>query len=148
MIFSAASALPSDLRMILMISSSASKTVSKPFEQVDALLERGELVLETLGHHLEPEMEEVPEDLLDVEPLGPADFGILGRDQAGQVDREVDLERRVLEEVRHDHLLVGVLLHLDRDAHVFGRQVLHVEQRRQLAADARPRRSARPAAPC
>ena len=46
-----------------------------------------------------------------------------------------NLQRRVLEEVRHDHLLVGVLLHLEGDAHVLGRQVLHVEQLRQLAAE-------------
>ena len=105
------------------------------FEDVDALLERRQLVLEPPGDDLEPEMEEVPEDLLEIEPLGPADLGVLGRDQAGQVDGEVDLQRRVLEEVRHDHLLVGVLLHLDRDAHVLGREVLDVEQLRQLAAD-------------
>ena len=72
---------------------------------------------------------------LQVEALGPADLGVLGRDEARQVDGEVDLQRRVLEEVRHDHLLVGVLLQLERDAHVVGRQVLHVEQLRQLAAD-------------
>ena len=45
------------------------------FEQVDALLERAQLVLEPLRHHLEPEVEEVPEDRLEIEPLGPADFG-------------------------------------------------------------------------
>ena len=54
--------------------------------------------------------------------------------QAGEVDDEAGLQRRVLEQVRHDHLLVGVLLQLERDADVFGREVLHVEQRRQLAA--------------
>jgi hypothetical protein len=53
----------------------------------------------------------------------------------GQIDGEVDLQRRVFEEVRHDHLLVSVLLHLDRDADVFGREILHVEQLRQLAAE-------------
>ena len=49
-------------------------------EEVDALLERGQLVLEPPRDDLEPEVEEVPEDLLEVEPLGPADFGILGRE--------------------------------------------------------------------
>ena len=96
-----------------MISSSASKTFSKPSRMWMRFFERGELVLEPLGDDLEPEVQEVPEDLLEIEPLGPADLGVLGRDQAGQVDGEVDLQRRVLEEVRHDHLLVGVLLHLD-----------------------------------
>ncbi len=92
-------------------------------------------MLEALGDDFEPEVQEVPEDLLQIQAFRPADFGILGRDQARQVDGEVDLQRRVLEEVRHDHLLVGVLLHFDRDADVLRRQVLHVEQLRQLAAD-------------
>ena len=47
------------------------------FENVDALLERLELVLEALGHDLEPEVQEVPEDRVEIEPLGPADFGVL-----------------------------------------------------------------------
>ena len=34
--------------------------------------------------------------------------GVLGRNQAGQVDDEAGLERRVLEQVRHHHLLVRV----------------------------------------
>jgi hypothetical protein len=37
--------------------------------------------------------------------------------------------------IRHHHFLVGVFLHLDRDSHVLGREVLHVEERRQLACD-------------
>ena len=97
------------------------------------LLQRVQLVLEPLGHHLEAEVQEVPEDRLEIEPLGPADLGVLGRDEARQVDGEVGLQRRVLEEVRHHHLRVGVLLHLERDAHVVGGHVLDVEQRRQLA---------------
>jgi len=134
MILSAASALPSDLRMMRMISSSASKTF-EAFEQVDALFQRGQLVLQPPRDDLEAEVEEVPEDLLQIEALGAADLGVLlDRDETGQVDREVDLQRRVLEEIRHDHLLVGVLLHFDRDANVFGREILHVEQLRQLAA--------------
>ncbi len=50
-------------------------------EDVNALLEGGELVLEPPGHHLEPEVQEVPEDRLQVEPLRPADLGVLGRDR-------------------------------------------------------------------
>ncbi len=52
----------------------------EPFEDVNPLLQRGELVLEPPGDHLEPEMEEVPEDLLQIQPLRPADLRILGRD--------------------------------------------------------------------
>ena len=44
------------------------------FEDVDALLQRRELVLEAPGDDLEAEVQEVPEDLLEVEPLGPADL--------------------------------------------------------------------------
>ena len=97
-------------------------------------LQRLELVLEPLGDDLEPEVQEVPEDRVQVEPLGPADLGVLGRNEARQVDDEVGLERRVLEEIRHHHLRVGVLLQLERDPHVVGRHVLDVEERRQLAA--------------
>ena len=39
------------------------------FEEVDALLERRELVLEPPGDDLEAEVQEVPEDLLQIEPL-------------------------------------------------------------------------------
>ena len=102
---------------------------------MDALFQGRELVLEPLRHHLEPEMQEVPEDRLQIQPLGAADLRILGRDETGQVHREVDLQRRVLEEVRHDHLLVGVLLQLDRDPHIVCRQIADVEERWELAAE-------------
>ena len=49
-------------------------------EDVDPLLEGGELVLEPLGHDFEAEVQEVPQDLLQIEALGPADFRILGRE--------------------------------------------------------------------
>ena len=103
------------------------------FEDVDPLLQRVELVLEPLRHDLEAEVEEVPEDGLEVEALRPADFGVLGRDQARQVDDEVRLERRVLEQIRHHHPRIGVPLQLELDPHVVGRHVADVEQRRQLA---------------
>ena len=74
----------------------------------------------------------MPQDRFQIEALGASDFGILRRDQAGQVYRKGNLQRRVLVEVRHHHFFVGVLLHLDGDAHVFSRDVLHVEQLRQL----------------
>ena len=105
------------------------------FEDVDALLQRLELVLEPLGDDLEAEVEEVEEHLVEVQPLRTADFRVVvGGHQAREVDDEAGLQRRVLEEVRHDHLLVGVLLQLERDADVLGREVLDVHERRQLAA--------------
>ena len=66
-----------------------------------------ELVLEAAGHHFEAEVEEVPEHLLEVEPLGPADLGVLGRHQARHVDGERRLQRRVLEQIRHHQVVVG-----------------------------------------
>ncbi len=80
-------------------------------------------------------MEEVPENRLEIEPFGLADLGVLGRHETGEVHRERGLERRVLAQVRHHHLLVGVLLQLQLDPHIVGRHVLDVEERRQLAAD-------------
>ena len=65
-----------------MISSSASKTVSKPSRMRIRFLS-DELVLESPRHHLETEVEEVPEDLLEVEPLGASELGVFGRDQTG-----------------------------------------------------------------
>ena len=135
MIFSAASALPSDLRMMRMISSSASKTFSNPSRMWMRFCSCCSSCSRRLGDDLEPEVQEVPEHLLQVEPLGPAGLGVLGRHEAREVDGEVGLQRRVLEQVRHDHLLVGVLLQLERDAHVVGREILHVEQMRQLARE-------------
>ena len=76
MICCAASALPSDLRTIFRISSSASKTFSKPSRMWIALLQRLELVLEPLGDDLEAEVQEVPEHRVQIEPLGPADLGV------------------------------------------------------------------------
>ena len=87
-----------------------------------------ELVLETAGHHLEAEVEEVPEHLLEVEALGPADLGVLGRHQAGHVDGERRLQRRVLEQVRHHQVVVGAGLQLQLDAHIVGRDVPDVDR--------------------
>src|SRR4029077_12016608 len=67
------------------------------FEDVDALLQRRKLVLEPPRDDLHAEVKEVPENLLEIEPFGPADLGILGRNQAREVDGEVQLQRRVLE---------------------------------------------------
>ena len=135
MIFSAASCLavglPDDLQDLV----ERVEDGLEAFEDVDARLQRFELVLEPGAHDLEPEVQELPEDLVQLEPLGLADERVLGRHQARQVDREVRLERRVLVEIRHHHPLVGVALELQRDPHVVGRQVLDVEQVRQLARE-------------
>ena len=95
-------------------------------------LQRVELVLEARGDHFQPEVEKMPEDRFQIEPLGPSHLGIFGRNQARQVHRKGDLHRSVLVEIRHHHLFVGVLLHLDGDAHVLGRDVLDVDELRQL----------------
>ena len=47
------------------------------------------------------------QDALQVEPRGDGHLGPLGGQQAGQVDVEIRLERRVLEEVRQRRLGVG-----------------------------------------
>ena len=51
-------------------------------EDVDALLERLELVLQPPRDDVEPEVQEVPEDRVEIEPLGPPDLGVLGRNEA------------------------------------------------------------------
>ena len=84
---------------------------------------------------VEAEVQEVPEDLVQIHPLRPADVDVaFGRLEAGQVHHEAGLQHRVLEQVGHHHLLVGVLLQLEKDPDVVGRDVLDVEERRQLAA--------------
>src|SRR5262245_29994405 len=104
-------------------------------EDMDPLFKRRELVLEPFRDDVETEVQEVPEDLLEVQPRRTADLGVLGvGHQTREVHREIDLQRGVLEEVRHHHLLVGVLFHLDRNSNVFGREIFDVEERRQLAA--------------
>ena len=101
------------------------------------LLQLGELELagawSTTSH---AEVEEVPEDRRAGRGArGPGDLaGSSGRHEAGEVDLHVRGERRVLVQVRHDQLRVGALLDLEHDAHLVGRLVAHVEQRRQLLA--------------
>ena len=103
------------------------------FEDMQPLLHFLEVELEAAGDDLEAEVEEVTEDGLEVEPLGRADLGIVGRHQAGEVDAEVRLQRRVLVEIRHHQLWVGVALDLEHDAHFLGAFVAHVDQRRELS---------------
>ena len=118
-----------------MISSSASKTVSKPSRMWIRFFSAASSCSSRLVTTSRRKWRKCQRICLRSSRSGRPDFGVLRGNQAGEVDGEVDLQRRVLEEVRHDHLLVGVLLHLDRDAHVFGREILDVEQLRQLAAD-------------
>ena len=100
-----------------------------------ALLERSHLVLQAFGHDFEPEVQEVPKNLLQIEALGATDLRVFRRDEAGEVDGEGDLQRGVFEEVRHDHLLIGVLLQLERDSDVLGREVLHIQELGQLSTE-------------
>ena len=99
-------------------------------------LELRQLELEAPRDDLEAEVEEVR----GASPRGRAARArptsrVVGRDQAGEVDVEVRLQRRVLEEVRHHQLGIGVRLELQHDPHVVGRLVAHVDQLRQLPLD-------------
>src|SRR6185295_5833186 len=58
----------------------------KSLEEVNALLQRLELVLEAVGHDEQPEMQEVPEHRLQIETLRAAGVLVLCRYQARQVD--------------------------------------------------------------
>ena len=69
----------------------------------------------------------------EIETLRAADLGVLGRNQAREVDDDVGLKGRVLEEIRHHHLGIGIALQLQRNPHIVGGHVLDVEERRQLA---------------
>ena len=63
MIFSAASALPSDLRTMRRISSSASKTFSKPSSRWMRFFSASSSCSSRARDDVEPEVQEVPEDL-------------------------------------------------------------------------------------
>ena len=73
MIFSAASGLAVRLADDLQDLVERVEDGLEAFEDVDARLERLELVLEARAHDLEPEVQELPEDLVQLEPLGLAD---------------------------------------------------------------------------
>ena len=74
MICAAASALPSDLRTIFEDLVERVEDLLEALEDVDALAQRLELVLQPLGDDLQPEVQEVPEHLVQVQALGPADL--------------------------------------------------------------------------
>ena len=106
------------------------KDDDEAFEDVDALEELVQLELEALGDDLHPEVDEVPKDGLEAKALRGRHLGIGSGDQTGEIHLHVRLKRRVLVEVRHDELRVGVLLHFADDAAVVGAFVAHVEQQR------------------
>ncbi len=92
-----------------------------------------ELVTQSAGHHFHPEVEELLEDRLQVEPRGNGHLGTLGRQQARQVDVVIDLQRRVLEQVGKSGVGVRAGADLEHDPDVVGAQVFHVGQLRHLA---------------
>src|SRR6185503_15689444 len=54
------------------------KDLFEALENVDAFFDRRQLVFQSLGDDIEPEMKEVPEHRMEIEALRPADFGVLG----------------------------------------------------------------------
>ena len=94
--------------------------------------DRVQLVPEPAGDDLHAEVEEVDEHRLQVEPLRHGDLGPGGRLEAGHVDVEVGLQRRVLEQVRQRRVGVGAGPQLQDDPDVVGAQVLDVGQLRDL----------------
>jgi hypothetical protein len=87
--------------MIFTASSSSSKIFAKPFQDVDPLLQLGQLELEAPPHRLLAELDELAQHRREIDAQRPGDLLVVGRHQAGQVDVEPGLQRRVLEQVRH-----------------------------------------------
>jgi hypothetical protein len=78
---------------------------------MDAFLERLELVLEPLRDDVEPEVQEVEEQLVEIKALRPPDLLVDIRGcEAGQVDDWAPLGQRVLVALRHHHLLISAAL--------------------------------------
>ena len=93
---------------------------AEAFQDVDAPLELFQFVLEAALDRLEAEIEEVPQDRLEAQPLW-LQLAVGGRHQTGHVVGEALLEGGVFVEVRHHHLRVGVGLDIQGDAQpVFG----------------------------
>src|SRR5690606_38603628 len=94
----------------------------KALEDVDALIELAQGVLEAAANLEQAKVEEVLEDRLEIEARRGGDVGVVGWDQ----DREVELDRvlqaRVLEQIGHDQLGIDVALgvELDLDADLIG----------------------------
>ena len=76
-----------------------------------------------------------PQHRRQVDPQRRGDLFVLRGKEAGEVDVEPGLERRVLVEVRHHQVGIGARLQLQHDADVVGRLVAHVDQQRELLVD-------------
>ncbi len=133
--FTAASALPSDLRMIRIASSRSVEDDREALQDVDAALELRQLELEPAADGLLAEGQELAQHRRQIDAQRPGDLAVLRRDEAGQVDVEPALERRVLVEVGHHQRRVGAGLQLQHDADVVGRLVANVDQHRELLVD-------------
>ena len=105
------------------------------FEDMDAALQLGQLELEPPAHRLLAEGEELTQHRRQVDPQGSGDLFVVRRKEAGEVDVEPGLERRVLVEVRHHQIGIGARLHLQHDADVISRLVAHIDQQRELLVD-------------
>ena len=103
-------------------------------QDVDASFQGGQLVFEARGDDVQTEVQEVPQRLLQRHAAWRADLRILRRRQARQVDVEVVLQRRVLEQIRQDFVFVRALLQRQVDADIFGRKVADVGDQRQFPA--------------
>ena len=105
----------------------------EPLEDVDAPLQRLQLVFEPRGDDVEPELQEVPEHLVQIEPLGPADLGFSVGTRQVRLTGTVVCSGVCFQRYAITSFGIDVALQRQLDAHVVGRDVLHVDERRQLA---------------
>ena len=89
---------------------------------MNALEQVLELELKPARHDLQPKIEKLLEDRLQIQPRGNRDLRTLRGQQAGEVDAVVDLERRVLVEIRQRRVGIGTRPELEQDADVVGAQ--------------------------
>ena len=100
----AASALPSDLRMIRIASSSASKTIAKPSRMWMRRSQLARARTRSAGVTTSSRKSRNSRSIAARSSRGGRrDLPVLRRHEAGEVDVEALLERRVLVEVRHHH---------------------------------------------
>lgn len=112
------------------------KDLGKPLQNVQARLQGAQVVIETLLHHFEAEVEKMAECLQQTDAAwGRGGGGPRLGDQAGQVEVKIGLQLGVLVEIADYQLRVGVALALHDNAHVVGRFVVDVEHVRQFAID-------------
>ncbi len=111
------------------------KDCREAFEDVDAALELLELMVKTAGDNIETKVQEVPKDFLEADALRSAQRRIFRRHQHGHVHIEICLKRRVLEQVRHHHLLIGIAFDVQLNAHIGGADVAHIDEHREFSAE-------------